>query len=60
MAPPPFDSPHAPARHNAFWPDEPGVLFVSTGFGRIDQSEPMAQRIAGMFRSDDHGKTWRF
>jgi hypothetical protein len=41
-------------------PDEPGVLFASTGFGRIDQSEPMEQRIAGMFRSDDHGKTWRF
>lgn len=41
-------------------PDEPGVLFASTGFGRIDGSEPMEKRIAGMFRSDDHGKTWRF
>jgi photosystem II stability/assembly factor-like uncharacterized protein len=41
-------------------PDEPGVLFASTGFGRIDRSEPMEQRIAGMFRSDDHGKSWRF
>jgi hypothetical protein len=41
-------------------PDEPGVLFASTGFGRIDRSEPMEKRIAGMFRSDDHGKTWRF
>jgi photosystem II stability/assembly factor-like uncharacterized protein len=41
-------------------PDEPGVLLASTGFGRIDQSEPMEKRIAGMFRSDDHGKTWRF
>ena len=41
-------------------PDQPGVLFASTGFGRIDRSEPMEQRIAGMFRSDDHGKSWRF
>jgi photosystem II stability/assembly factor-like uncharacterized protein len=41
-------------------PDEPGVLLASTGFGRIDRSEPMEQRIAGMFRSDDHGKSWRF
>jgi hypothetical protein len=41
-------------------PDEPGVLFASTGFGRIDRSEPMEQRIAGMFRSDDHGKSWHF
>ncbi len=41
-------------------PDRPGVLFASTGFGRIDRSEPMERRIAGMFRSDDHGKTWRF
>jgi photosystem II stability/assembly factor-like uncharacterized protein len=41
-------------------PDEPGVLFASTGFGRIGNSEPMAKRIAGMFRSDDYGKTWRF
>jgi photosystem II stability/assembly factor-like uncharacterized protein len=41
-------------------PDAPGVLFASTGFGRIDRSEPMEKRIAGMFRSDDHGKSWRF
>jgi hypothetical protein len=41
-------------------PDQPGVLFASTGFGRIDRSEPMEQRIAGMFRSDDNGKSWRF
>ena len=41
-------------------PDQPGVLFASTGFGRIDRSEPIEQRIAGMFRSDDHGKSWRF
>jgi photosystem II stability/assembly factor-like uncharacterized protein len=41
-------------------PDQPGVLFASTGFGRIDRSEPMERRVAGMFRSDDHGKSWRF
>lgn len=41
-------------------PADPGVIFVSTGFGRIDQREPREGRIAGMFRSDDRGKTWRF
>ena len=41
-------------------PAEAGVVFASTGFGRVDNREPQEQRIAGMFRSDDHGKTWRF
>lgn len=41
-------------------PAEPGVLFTSTGFGRIDDSEPRERRIAGMFRSDDGGVTWRY
>lgn len=41
-------------------PVDPRVIFASTGFGRIDQREPMERRIAGMFRSDDRGKTWRF
>jgi photosystem II stability/assembly factor-like uncharacterized protein len=41
-------------------PARPGVLFASTGFGRIDQSEPMGQRIAGVFRSDDGGVTWGY
>jgi photosystem II stability/assembly factor-like uncharacterized protein len=41
-------------------PAQPGVLFTSTGFGRIDNSEPMERRIAGMFRSDDGGATWRY
>src|SRR4029453_4995300 len=50
-----------PALHNiAAKPDEPGGLFPPPGFGRIHRSEPMEQRIAGMFRSDDHGKSWRF
>src|SRR5262249_3477778 len=39
-------------------PGKAGLLFASTGFGRIDNSEPMSQRIAGMFRSDDAGVTW--
>ena len=41
-------------------PTQPGLLFTSTGFGRMDNSEPMAQRIAGMFRSDDGGANWRY
>lgn len=49
--------PHVIVAH----PARPDVLFVSTGLGRMDNSEPMANRIAhaGMFRSDDGGLTWR-
>jgi hypothetical protein len=41
-------------------PGRPGVVFATTGYGRIDDSEPMEQRIAGLFRSDDGGETWRY
>jgi hypothetical protein len=41
-------------------PSKPGVIFATTGFGRIDNSEPRESRIAGTFRSDDGGKTWTF
>jgi hypothetical protein len=41
-------------------PVKPGVLFVSTGLGRIDDREPMQQRIGGVFRSDDGGRSWQY
>jgi len=41
-------------------PTKPGVIFATTGFGRIDNSEPHEKRIAGTFRSDDSGRTWTY
>jgi hypothetical protein len=41
-------------------PAKPGVLFVSTGLGRIDNSQPIQQRIGGVFRSDDGGRSWQY
>ena len=41
-------------------PAKPGVIFATTGFGRIDNSEPHEQRIAGAFRSDDGGRSWTY
>ena len=41
-------------------PARPNVIFATTGFGRIDNSEPFEKRIAGAFRSDDSGKTWTY
>jgi photosystem II stability/assembly factor-like uncharacterized protein len=37
-----------------------GVLFASTGYGRMDQSEPREGRSAGVFASEDGGKSWRY
>ena len=40
---------------------EPAGLFLSRDGGASwTEIVPMEQRIAGMFRSDDHGKSWRF
>jgi photosystem II stability/assembly factor-like uncharacterized protein len=36
------------------------MLFASTGYGRMDQSEPRDQRSAGVFASEDGGKSWRY
>src|SRR6266852_64078 len=38
------------------------TLYASTGFGRVGRlaEVPEAQRIAGMFGSEDGGQTWRF
>jgi hypothetical protein len=41
-------------------PTRANVIFATTGFGRIDNSEPFEKRIAGAFRSDDGGKTWTY
>jgi hypothetical protein len=41
-------------------PAKSGVLFVSTGLGRLDDVEPMQQRIGGVFRSDDGGDSWQY
>lgn len=41
-------------------PAQPNVLYATTGYGRIDNSEPMEKRIAGLFRSKDAGQTWEW
>jgi photosystem II stability/assembly factor-like uncharacterized protein len=42
-------------------PGRPGVLYATTGLGRFpNDPEPMGQRIAGLFGSEDGGRTWRY
>lgn len=41
-------------------PARPGVLFASTGYGRLDGVAEMIEGNAGVFRSDDNGATWRY
>jgi photosystem II stability/assembly factor-like uncharacterized protein len=41
-------------------PQRANLMFTSTGFGRPVGAEPMEQRIAGVFGSDDGGASWRF
>src|SRR4029453_10034944 len=42
-------------------PGRPATLYPTTGLGRFqDDPEPMGQRIAGLFGSDDGGDTWRY
>jgi len=41
-------------------PARPGVLFVTTGYGRIDGVAEMVEGNAGVYRSDDGGATWRY
>lgn len=40
-------------------PARPETLYVSAGHGRLDD-EPREQRIAGVFGSEDGGRTWRY
>jgi len=41
-------------------PAKAGVLFATTGYGRIDGVAEMVEGNAGVFRSDDGGATWRY
>jgi photosystem II stability/assembly factor-like uncharacterized protein len=43
-------------------PSRSETLYVSTGFGRIGRlaEQPNEERIAGMFGSDDGGRSWRY
>jgi photosystem II stability/assembly factor-like uncharacterized protein len=47
---------HIMVRH----PERPQVLYMTTGRGRFDDSEPFDQRIVGLFGSEDDGRTWRY
>ncbi|MGB5755574.1 MAG: hypothetical protein WBM50_01560 [Acidimicrobiales bacterium] len=41
-------------------PTEPGVLFITTGYGRFDHIAEELEGNAGVFRSDDYGETWEY
>jgi photosystem II stability/assembly factor-like uncharacterized protein len=42
-------------------PARPGVLYMTTGFGRYpDDPQPREERIAGAFRSGDGGQSWEY
>lgn len=41
-------------------PAKPDVLFVSTGYGRLDGIAEMKEGNAGVFRSEDGGSTWEY
>jgi hypothetical protein len=41
-------------------PEQADLLYATTGYGRMDNSEPMERRIAGLFRSVDGGRSWDY
>jgi hypothetical protein len=41
-------------------PEVSGMLFASTGYGRLDGVAEMEEGNAGVFRSDDYGESWRY
>jgi hypothetical protein len=42
-------------------PGRPGVLYATTGLGRFaDDPQPMRERTAGLFGSEDGGGSWRY
>ena len=54
------DVPANPDIHTVALHPVTGTLFVTTGYGRIDLTEPREKRSAGVFASDDGGKSWRY
>lgn len=41
-------------------PDKSGVLYASTGYGRLDGVADMVEGNAGVFRSEDYGLSWQY
>ena len=41
-------------------PDRPDVLYASTGYGRLDGVAEMVEGNAGVFRSEDGGRSWDY
>lgn len=41
-------------------PDAPDVIYASTGYGRLDGVAEMVEGNAGVFRSEDGGKSWDY
>ena len=41
-------------------PEEPDTLFASTGYGRLDGVAERVEGNAGVFRSDDGGRSWTY
>lgn len=41
-------------------PADPATWYVSTGYGRFDHSAPKVDGNAGVFRTDDGGRTWSY
>ncbi len=41
-------------------PVTPGVLFISTGYGRFDHIAEEIEPNAGVFRSEDYGVSWEY
>ena len=41
-------------------PEHAGTLFISTGYGRFDHIAEEIEGNAGVFRSDDYGRTWEY
>ena len=39
-------------------PARPDVLYAATGYGRLDENDPVEP--AGVYRSDDGGESWRY
>jgi hypothetical protein len=56
----PPDVPVNPDIHTVVLHPGRRVLYATTGFGRIDLTEPREKRSAGVFASEDGGRSWRY